>query len=112
LAQIHIPSLAFILYGPFAAVDLRRIPILKRLIADCDRLAADLEQEVRNEEDRVKIHDPADVAYSTYATATALRSDNLRRSADELRAHLAEADGALRELASPLYTLESQNNCR
>jgi hypothetical protein len=76
----------------------RRIPILKRLIADCDRLAADLDQEVRNEEDRVKIHDPADVAYSTYATATALRSDNLRRSADELRAHLAEADGALREL--------------
>src|ERR1700751_3836019 len=32
-------------------VDLkRRIPILKRLIADCDGLAADLEQEVRNED--------------------------------------------------------------
>jgi hypothetical protein len=31
----------------------RRIPILKR-----DRLAADLDQEVRNEEDRVKIRDP------------------------------------------------------
>jgi hypothetical protein len=37
----------------------RRIPILKRLIDDCDRLAADLDQEVRNEEHRVKIHDPA-----------------------------------------------------
>ena len=36
----------------------RRIPILKRLIADCDRLADDLDREVRNEEDRVKIHDP------------------------------------------------------
>jgi flagellar protein FliJ len=69
----------------------RRIPILKRLVADCDRLAADLDQEVRNEEDRVKIHDPAHSAYSTYARATTLRRDNLRRSADELRTHLAKA---------------------
>ena len=73
----------------------RRIPILKRLIADCDRLAADLDQEVRNEEHRVKIHDPAHSAYSIYARATALRRDNLRRSADELRAHLAGAEKAL-----------------
>jgi hypothetical protein len=84
----------------------RRIPILKRLIADCDRLAADLDQEVRNEEDRVKIHDPADVAYSTYATATALRSDNLRRFG------LPKPTGRSVSSASPLYTLESQNNCR
>ena len=48
----------------------RRIPILRRLIADCDRMAAALDQEVRNEEDRVKIHDPANSAYSTYAKAT------------------------------------------
>jgi flagellar protein FliJ len=75
----------------------RRIPILKRLIADCDRLAADLNQEVRNEEDRVKIHDLVHSAYSTYARATALRRDNLRRSADELGAHLAKAEKALLE---------------
>ena len=80
-------------------VDLKRcIPILKRLIADCDRLAGDLDQEVRNEEDRVKIHDPADIAYSTYAKAAASRRDNLRHSADELRAHLAKAEKALGEL--------------
>ena len=78
----------------------RRIPILKRLIADCDRLAADLDQEVRNEEDRVRIHDPAHSAYSTYAKATALRRDNLRRSADELRAHLAKAEKALIEFGA------------
>ena len=77
----------------------KRIPILKRLIADCDRLAADLDQEVRNEEDRVKIHDPAHSAYSTYARATTLRRDNLRRSADELRVHLAKAEKALLNLA-------------
>src|SRR5262245_38462506 len=75
-----------------------RIPILKRLIADCDRLAADLDQEVRNEENRVKIHDPDHSAYSIYARATASRRDNLRRSAEELRAHLAKAEKALFEL--------------
>jgi flagellar FliJ protein len=77
----------------------RRIPILKRLIADCDRLAADLDQEVRNEENRVKIHDPAHSAYSIYAKATASRRDNLRRSAGELRAYLAQAEKALIDLA-------------
>ena len=76
----------------------RRIPILKRLIADCDRLADDLDREVRNEEDRVRIHDPAHSAYSIYARATASRRDNLRRSANELRAHLAGAEKALIEL--------------
>ena len=75
----------------------KRIPILKRLIADCERLAADLDQEVRNEENRVKIHDPVHSAYSIYAKATALRRDNLRRSADDLRAHLAKAEKALIE---------------
>ena len=61
-------------------------------------LGADLDQDVRNEEHRVRIHDPANSAYSTYARAAALRRDNLRRSADELRAHLAKAEKALIEL--------------
>ena len=69
----------------------RRIPILKRLTADCDRLAADLDQEVRTEEDRVKIYDRANSAYSISARVTALRRDNLRHSGDELRAQLAKA---------------------
>jgi hypothetical protein len=71
---------------------------LKRLIADCDQMASDLDQEVRNEEARVKVHDPADIAYSIYAKATASRRDNLKRSADDLRAHFAEAQSQLREL--------------
>ena len=58
-----------------------------------------LDQEVRNEEDRVKIHDLLHSAYSTYAKATALRRDNLRRSADVLRAQLAEAKKALNALS-------------
>jgi flagellar protein FliJ len=76
----------------------RRILILKRLISDCDRMAADLDQEVRTEEDRVKIYDPAHSAYSIYARATASRRDNLRRSEKELRNHLAKAERALLDL--------------
>jgi flagellar FliJ protein len=82
------------------AADLkRRISILERLITDFDRIAADLDQEIRREEERVRIHDRAHFAYSTYARATTLRRDNLRRSADELRAHLAKAEKALPELS-------------
>jgi hypothetical protein len=76
----------------------RRISTLRRLIADCDRMASNLDQEVRNEEIRVKVHDPANIAYSIYAKATASRRDNLRRSADELRPHLSKAEQQLREL--------------
>ena len=76
----------------------KRIPLLRRLIADCDHMACDLDQEVRNEENRVRVHNPADIAYSIYAKATGSRRDNLRRSADELRAHLAKAEQQLRDL--------------
>jgi hypothetical protein len=83
--------------GPVADLK-RRIPILIRLIADCDHLAADLDCEVRNEEHRVKIHDRSHPAYSIYARTTASRRDNLRRSTEELRAHLSEARKVLHEL--------------
>ena len=73
----------------------RRIATMTRLIAEFNRLAANLDREVRNEEHRVKIHDPADVAYSNYAQTAALRRDNLRRSAVELRAELAIAKKTL-----------------
>jgi hypothetical protein len=70
----------------------RRIATMNHLIAECDRIAADLDREILIEEDRVKIHNPAHSAYSTYAKATAFRRDNPRRSAVELRAHLAKAE--------------------
>jgi len=80
-------------YRPTADLK-RRISTLKRLITDCDRIAADLDHEIQREEDRVRIHDRAHFAYSTYARATTSRRDNLRRSADELRAHLAKSQKA------------------
>ncbi len=75
-----------------------RIATVNHLIAECDRTAADLDREIRIEEDRTKIHNPAYTAYSTYAKATASRRDNLRRSADEFRAQLAKDENLLRGL--------------
>jgi flagellar protein FliJ len=73
----------------------RRITIMERMIAAFGRMAGDLDREIRIEEDRVKIHNPALVAYSTYAKAAALKCDNLRRSTDELKAQLAKTKKAL-----------------
>jgi hypothetical protein len=78
--------------------DLKKwVLILKRLIEDCDRMARDLDQEVKNEEDRLKVYDPTDITYSAYAAATAARRDNLKRSGEELRAHLTNIEQQLRE---------------
>ena len=76
----------------------RRIATMERLVVECDRIAADLDREIRIEEDRTKIQNPAHTAYSFYAKATASRRNNLRRSADELRAQLAKDEKALLEL--------------
>src|SRR6185437_3193729 len=81
----------------------KRIPVLKRLIADCGRLASELGLDVQNEEDRVRIYDAANTAYSTYAKATASRRDNLRPSAKELRDHLATAERTLLELGEATF---------
>ena len=69
----------------------RRIALIEHMIADFHRLAADLNGEILIEEERTKIHDPAHFAYPTYAKASVLRRNNLKRSADELRAQLTNA---------------------
>ena len=67
------------------------------MIAEFERMANDLDREIRVEQDRSGIHDPAHYAYPTYAKAALARRDNLKHSADELRAQLADAKAALQE---------------
>ncbi len=73
----------------------RRVPLMERMIADFDRIAADLDREILIEQQRVGIQDPGHFAYPIYAKAAMLRRDNLKRSVDELRAQLAKAKEAL-----------------
>jgi flagellar protein FliJ len=73
----------------------QRVALMERMIADFDCTAADLDREILIEQERAKIYDPAHFAYPTYAKAAILRRDNLKRSADELRAQLSKAKEVL-----------------
>jgi len=73
----------------------QRVALMERMIADFDCMAADLDREILIEQERARNYDPAHFAYPTYAKAAILRRDNLKRSADELRAQLAKAKEVL-----------------
>lgn len=73
----------------------RRVAQTRGVIADFERLAAELDREVRAEEDRTGNHDPRHFAYSTVAKAAALRRDNLMHSIEQLRIQLGATQAAL-----------------
>jgi len=84
----------------------RKVAQIETMIAEFERMAADLEREIRVEQDRAGIHDPAHFAYPTYAKAAMVRRENLKRSADELRAQLESAKMALSEALDELKKAE------
>jgi flagellar FliJ protein len=84
----------------------RKVAQIETMIAEFDRMAADLEREIRVEQDRAGIHDPAHFAYPTYAKAAIARRENLKRSADELRTQLEDAKLALDDALDELKKVE------
>jgi flagellar protein FliJ len=84
----------------------RKVAQIEAMIAEFERMAADLEREIKVEQDRAGIHDPAHFAYPTYAKAAITRRENLKRSADELRVQLEDAKLALAEAFEDLKKVE------
>ena len=84
----------------------RKVVQIESMIAEFDRMAADLDREIAAEQDRAGIHDPAHFAYPTYAKAAIGRRDNLKRSADELKVQLDDAKAALGEAFEELKKVE------
>ena len=84
----------------------RRVAQIESMVADFDRMAADLEREITTEQERAGIHDPTHFAYPTYAKAAIVRRDNLKRSADELKGQLEDARMALAEAFEELKKVE------
>jgi len=84
----------------------RKAAQMEAMIADFQRMAADLEREIVAEQERAGIHDPSHFAYPTYAKAAIARRENLKRSIDELSAQLGEAKVALAESAEELRKAE------
>ncbi len=84
----------------------RKVAQIETMIAEFDRMGVDLEREIKTEQDRAGIHDPAHFAYPTYAKAAIQRRENLQRSCDELRAQLDNAKAALGEAFEELKKVE------
>ena len=84
----------------------RKVMQIEGMIAEFERMANDLEREIKIEQDRAGIHDPTHFAYPTYAKAAIQRRENLKRSADELRIQLDDAKSALGEAFEELKKVE------
>jgi flagellar export protein FliJ len=84
----------------------RKVAQIETMIAEFDRMAADLDREIKTEQDRANIHDPAHFAYPTYAKAAIGRRENLRRSAGELKGQLDDAQASLGEAFEELKKVE------
>ncbi len=81
----------------------RKVADLEHMIREFETMATDLERQIAAEEARTGIKDAAHFAYSTFAKSASQRRDNLRTSADGLKAKLEtalrERDEALEQVA-------------
>jgi flagellar protein FliJ len=84
----------------------RKVMQIEGMIAEFERMANDLEREIKSEQDKANIHDPAHFAYPTYAKAAIQRRENLKHSADELKVQLNDAKDALAEAFEELKKVE------
>jgi len=84
----------------------RKVAQIEGMIAEFERMAGDLDREIKSEQERAGIHDPAHFAYPTYAKAAMARKENLKRSADELKVQLDDAKAALEEAFEELKKVE------
>lgn len=84
----------------------RKVAQMEAMIADFQRMAADLEREIVAEQERAGIHDPSHFAYPTYAKAAMARRENLKRSIDELVVQLGDARTELQDSCEELKRVE------
>ncbi len=80
----------------------RQVMQIEAMIAEFERMAKDLDEQILAEQERTGIHDAGHFAYPTFAKAAMQRRDNLKASAAELAGQLAtavaERDEAVAEL--------------
>src|SRR6266478_8838964 len=84
----------------------RKVAQIEGMIAEFERMAGDLDREIRAEQERAGIHDPGHFAYPTYAKAAMQRRENLQRSADDLKVQLEDAKAALGEAFEEMKKVE------
>lgn len=84
----------------------RQVTQIEMMVADFERMAAELDQQIDIEHQRTGISDVAHFAYSTFAKAASQRRDNLLASAHDMREKLESAQDALAEAIEDLKKVE------
>lgn len=85
----------------------RRVAQIEAMIAEFDRMARELNDQVLAEQERSGIHDAGHFAYPTFAKAATQRRDNLLASANELKGQLAAAKAECEEAVAELKKIEA-----
>jgi flagellar export protein FliJ len=84
----------------------RSVTQIEMMIADFERMAAELDQQIEIEHQKTGISDVAHFAYSTFAKAAIARRDNLLNSARDMKGTLENAQDALAEAVEDLKKVE------
>lgn len=84
----------------------RQVAQIEMMIADFERMANELDQQIEIEHQKTGISDVAHFAYSTFAKAAQTRRDNLMVSANDMRGQLEGAQDALAEAVEELKKVE------
>jgi flagellar protein FliJ len=85
----------------------RQVAQIETMIAEFERMAKELNDQIVTEQERSGIHDAGHFAYPTFAKAATQRRDNLAASANELKGQLATARGEFDEAVAELEKLEA-----
>lgn len=84
----------------------RQVAQIEMMIADFERMASELDQQIEIEHTKTGISDVAHFAYSTFAKAALTRRDNLLASANDMKGKLEAAQDALAEALEDLKKVE------
>ena len=85
----------------------RQVIQIETMVAEFERMAGELDREIKAKEAKAGITDPSHFAYPTYARAATARRDNLRGSADDLKIKLEDARSALADALDDLKMVET-----
>lgn len=84
----------------------RQVMQIEMMVADFERMASELDQQIEIEQTKTGISDVAHFAYSTFAKAALQRRDNLLASATDMRGKLETAQDQLAEALEDLKKVE------
>ncbi|KRA97972.1 flagellar export protein FliJ [Devosia sp. Root685] len=84
----------------------RQVMQIEMMVADFERMASELDQQIEIEQTKTGISDVAHFAYSTFAKAALQRRDNLLASAQDMRGKLETAQDQLAEALEDLKKVE------